>query len=72
VDRVSKKSMQDDAGKTDFVINKPDPVDVHKYLMGKCKFSVVPSDRTRDNGHRLKYFSQEAAKKEDCYLGVNS
>ena len=38
-----------------------DLVNVDKYLKGGCKedgaklFSVVPSDRTRDNGHRLKH-----------------
>jgi len=37
-----------------------DLVNPHKYLMGGCQedgaklFSVVPSDRTRGNGHKLK------------------
>ncbi|GAB0181493.1 mitochondrial enolase superfamily member 1 [Grus japonensis] len=36
-------------------------LNIHKYLKGGCKeegsrpFSVVPSDRTRGNGHKLKY-----------------
>lgn len=70
MDRVGKKSVQDDAGKTDLVINKLDSINVYKYLMGRCKFSVVPSARTRDNGHRLKYRSQGEAEKETLVFFV--
>ena len=40
---------------------KRDLISVYKYMMGGCKehaarlFSVVPSDGTRGNGHKLKH-----------------
>lgn len=61
------KSVQDDAGKTDIVINKLDPINVYKYLMGRYKFSVVPSARARGHGHRLKDRSQGEAEKETLF-----
>lgn len=39
--------------------------------MGRCKFSAVSSDRTKDNGHRLKYKSQRETEKENSCLGVS-
>lgn len=37
-------------------------ISVYKYLIGECKdevllFSVVPSGRVRDNGHKLKHMN---------------
>jgi len=38
-----------------------DLTDTYKYFKGRCQevrarlFSVVPSDRTRSNGHKLKH-----------------
>ena len=46
---------------------------MYKYLKGGCKevsarlFSLVPSDRTRGNGHRLKHRKLPLNSRKDCF-----
>lgn len=57
-------------GKTDHAINQPDSVNVIHTKWEDVNSQQCPSDRTRDNGHRLKYKSQGETEKETYFLGV--